>query len=272
VTTAAFEPRPVVPAVLETEAAGVAGMVQIPGGRFVMQARHLARWREGGCYHDPNGTGHEPVHHWLRPFHMDRTAVSRDAYAAFLRATGYLPADGQNFLRDWTRPDPANSRTWSPPAGTAAWPVTWVDLEDARAYAAWAGKRLPREEEWQFAAQGTDGREWPWGTEWDPTRTAHGRPAPSPVDAYPAGASPFGCLGMSGNVWEWTESERDDGHTRYAILKGGSHHVVQTTYWGKMWYAAEGAQPCDAHEKMPLLAPGLDRSANIGFRCAADVP
>jgi gamma-glutamyl hercynylcysteine S-oxide synthase len=273
VTAAAFAPRPVAAAPL-APAAGAnapAGMVPIAGGRFIMQVKHQARWREGGCYHHPNETSHSAQSFWLAPFYLDRCAVSRAEYQRFLAATGYLPADAQNFLRDWTRPHPSDTRTWEPPSGTASWPVTWIDLDDARAYAAWAGKRLPREEEWQFAAQGTDGRPWPWGQQWDPARCHHGHPTPSPVDAYPQGASPFGCLGMVGNVWEWTESERDDGHTRYAILRGGSHFTVPTSYWGKMWYAAEGAQPCDAHEKIPLLAPGLDRSANFGFRCAADV-
>ena len=75
--------------------------------------------------------------------------------------------------------------------------MTWVSIEDARAYAKWAGKRLPHEWEWQYAAQGTDGRLYPWGNEEDPSRVPHfdrGRnePPPADVDAYPQGASPFG--------------------------------------------------------------------------------
>lgn len=273
VTSDAMQPRPVLPAMLATTPGTPApsGMVRVPGGRFFMQVRHQARWREGGCYHEPNETSHASEAFWMKPYYLDRCAVSRADYRAFLASTGYRPIDVQNFLRDWIGREAGDTRTWQPPKGTENWPVTWIDLEDARAYAAWAGKRLPREEEWQYAAQGSDSRSWPWGSEWDPARCQHGRPTPSPVDAYPESASPFGCLGMTGNVWEWTESERHDGHTRYAILRGGSHFILPTSYWGKMWYAAEGAQPCDAHEKMPLMAPGLDRSANIGFRCAADV-
>ena len=64
-----------------------------------------------------------------------------------------------NFLRDW--------KNGNYPSGWDNKPVTWVSLEDARAYATWAGKRLPHEWEWQYAAQGTDGRMYPWGNDWD---------------------------------------------------------------------------------------------------------
>jgi formylglycine-generating enzyme required for sulfatase activity len=87
--------------------------------------------------------------------------------------------------------------------------VTWVALEDARAYASWTGKRLPDESEWQYAAQGTDSRLYPWGNDWD----SFAVPAPDksrnmlgrdPVDAHPKGASPFGVMNMVDNVWKWT--------------------------------------------------------------------
>ena len=104
------------------------------------------------------------------------------------------------------------------PQGWENRPVTWVSLEDARAYAAWAGKRLPHEWEWQYAAQGTDGRLYPWGEEWnagavpvpDKSRTMRG---PDPVDAHPGGASPFGVMDLVGNVWQWTDEFADE-HTR----------------------------------------------------------
>ena len=103
-----------------------------------------------------------------------------------------------------------------------------MSLEDARAYAAWAGKRLPHEWEWQYAAQGTDGRAYPWGNEMKPEAmplTESGRTLgpPADVDAHPAGASPFGVMDLVGNVWQWTD-EYVDEHTRAAILRGGSHY------------------------------------------------
>jgi gamma-glutamyl hercynylcysteine S-oxide synthase len=109
-------------------------------------------------------------------------------------------------------------KTESFPAGWDNKPVTWVSLEDARAYAAWAGKRLPHEWEWQYAAQGSDGRMYPWGNDWnasavpvpDKSRTMRG---PDAVDAHPQGKSPFGVMDLVGNVWQWTEEFTDD-HTR----------------------------------------------------------
>jgi formylglycine-generating enzyme required for sulfatase activity len=270
-------------------------MCLVTGGRFVMQVQHnTSPWREGACYGSREGhadSSHPPQYFWLDPFFMDRTEVTNGEYARFLRDTRYLPSDLTAFLRHFGRPPGAEMKPWlwEAPPGRGDHPVVYVDLEDARRYAAWARKRLPREEEWQLAAQGGDGRLWPWGggAAAQEQRIRHvdagkvyfyGSPPDlskcnshaadtTPVDAFPQGASPFGILDCAGNVWEWTESERDDGHTRYAILRGGSFALVT----GSPWYAASGAQPCDVHEKMLLMYPGLDRCATIGFRCVRDV-
>jgi formylglycine-generating enzyme required for sulfatase activity len=155
------------------------------------------------------------------------------------------------------------------PDGWAEKPVTWVSIEDARAYAAWAGKRLPHEWEWQYAAQGNDGRRYPWGNDWNADAVPvpeTGRIAPAPDDraAHPAGASPFGVTDLVGNVWQWTDEYQDE-HTRAAILRGGSSYRPQ----GSNWYFP-GAMYNDQHGKLLLMAPGRDRSGMIGFRCAAD--
>jgi formylglycine-generating enzyme required for sulfatase activity len=196
-------------------------------------------------------------------FFLDRTPVTNRQFKAFLDASHYHPKDDANFLKDW--------QAGAYPAGADDRPVTWVSLEDARAYAAWAGKRLPHEWEWQYAAQGTDGRAYPWGNDWradlvPAAATSRAVPPPDDAGAHSAGASPFGVLDLVGNVWQWTDEYQDE-HTRAAILRGGSQYRPQ----GSLWYFPQ-AQRNDQHGKLLLMAPARDRSAMIGFRCAADAP
>jgi iron(II)-dependent oxidoreductase len=194
-------------------------------------------------------------------FYIDRHPVTNALYKAFLDASHYRPRDDHNFLRHWQR--------GAPPRGWENKPVTWVSLEDARAYAEWAGKRLPHEWEWQYAAQGLDGRRYPWGNEWNAgavpqPSTAREMPAPDDVDAHPAGASPFGVMDLIGNVWQWTD-EYADAHTRAAIVRGGNNYQPQTSHW----YFPQ-AYRLDQHSKYLLMAPCKDRSGGIGFRCVVD--
>jgi formylglycine-generating enzyme required for sulfatase activity len=243
------------------------GMVLVPGGRFRFRVKGVEvagkndvgvdvqyPWEDAPRrYHD-----HEVE---TKAFYIDRFPVTNQQFKKFLDATHYSPADRHNFLRDW--------RDGVFPEGAADRPATWVSLEDARAYARWAGKRLPHEWEWQYAAQGGDGRVYPWGNEWN----ASAVPVPDKgrrltgtdkVDAYPAGASPFGVMDMVGNVWQWTD-EFEDSHTRSAILRGGSYYQPS----GSMWYFPQ-AYRLDEHGKYLLMAPSLDRSGTIGFRCVVD--
>ncbi len=195
------------------------------------------------------------------PFFIDRAPVTNSAFKIFLNAAHYRPADDHNFLRDW--------KNGTFPEGWDNKPVTWVSIEDARAYAAWAGKRLPHVWEWQYAAQGTDGRPFPWGTVWNPAavpavdRSRALRP-PTDVDAFPAGASPFGVLDMEGNVAQWTDVFFD-AHTRAAILRGGDYYRPA----GSFWYFPKSYR-LDEQEKYLLAAPSRDRSGLVGFRCVQD--
>jgi formylglycine-generating enzyme required for sulfatase activity len=246
--------------------------VSIPGGRYVMRVRRACEPNmEGGTYADishPTSKAVPDQYYWLAPYRIDRTPVTKGAYAEFLRDSRYRPLRLDRFLDDWEKPGeaPDEPSHWTPPGGTSDHPVVWVSLDDARAYASWAGLRLPTEAEWQLAAEGPDALPWPWGTTFEPTRCNGDSSGTQSVFAHPDGASAWGCLDMSGNVWEWTESERDDGHIRYAMVRGGSHLRVT----GSIWYTASGAQPCDVHEKVPLLDAGIDRLATVGFRCVEE--
>ncbi len=194
-------------------------------------------------------------------FFIDRCPVTNAQYQRFVDLSGYCPRDAHNFLRDWV--DGAPRPGWDDK------PVTWVSIEDARAYAQWAGKRLPHEWEWQYAAQGGDGRRYPWGDQWladavpMPNRGRRLLP-PDDVAAHPCGASPFSVLDLVGNVWQWTD-EFVDEHTRAAILRGGSAYRPQTSHW----YFPQAYQ-LDQHGKYLLMSPGKDRSGCVGFRCVVD--
>jgi formylglycine-generating enzyme required for sulfatase activity len=195
----------------------------------------------------------------LSDYAIDLTPVTNAEYEEFLKASGYAPRHKDNFLEHWV--------DGKPPAGKEDHPVVYVDLNDARAYAEWAGKRLPTDVEWQYAAGGPKKLRYPWGNRMEPDRCNTGD-ATTSVRAFPDGRSPFGCYDMCGNTWEWTESEQtDDGRTRYSLIRGGSYFDTE----GSDWYVSGGPQPSNRVTKMLLVWPGLDRSSTIGFRCVVDV-
>jgi formylglycine-generating enzyme required for sulfatase activity len=243
------------------------GMVKIPEADF--EFRSAGNMIEGG-----NDVGVDVQYPWedaprryhlhiiqIKSFYIDKYPVTNDEFRRFREAARYHPRDDHNFLRDW--------KNGNFPEGWASKPVTWVSLEDARAYAAWAGKRLPHEWEWQYAAQGSDGRAFPWGNTWDgaavpaPDKRREMR-EPANVDAYPQGASPFGVMDLVGNVWQFTD-EFSDEHTRAATLKGGSFYQPQ----GSLWYFPQ-AYHLTEHGKYLLIAPSKDRAGTLGFRCVVD--
>jgi formylglycine-generating enzyme required for sulfatase activity len=191
---------------------------------------------------------------------MDETLVTNAQFARFLQASDYRPRQRESFLKHW--------KGGQPPPDREDHPVVYVDLEDARAFARWAGKRLPMEEEWQYAAQGTDGRAYPWGDTLEAGRCNGGETGgTTAVKAYPRGRSPFGCYDMCGNVWQWTESERSDGRTRFCIIRGGSFYTAK----GSGWYVDGGPRPANFATKFLLTWAGLDRCSTIGFRCVVDL-
>ncbi|WP_159475047.1 SUMF1/EgtB/PvdO family nonheme iron enzyme [Dyadobacter sp. 3J3] len=197
----------------------------------------------------------------LSPFAMDVTHVSNAEFARFLKMSGYKPEHAENFLKHWV--------AGKPPKGQENHPVTYVDLNDARAYAKWSGKRLPTEAEWQWAAQnGAVATVYPWGNNFDSTVVNTGQwEGTTPVKKFEKGRTSVGLYDMSGNVWQMTESERTDGYNDYYILRGGGWYINRASEW----YADQGAQKNNFGAKYLLTWPGLDRCATVGFRCVADL-
>ena len=246
------------------------GMVEIPAATLELAIE--MRQRECGFYESSPPRGHRLADSYrfstltfrrrveFKRFAIGLTPVTNAEFARFLIATRWKPRHAENFLKHWTG--------GKPPARQEDHPVVYVDLDDARAYARWAGQRLPTEEEWQYAAQGGDGRAYPWGNEMEPDRCNDGKSrGTTPISAFPLGRSPFGCYDMCGNVWQWTESERSEGRTRFCIIRGGSFFSAR----GSNWYVDGGPRPANFATKFLLMWPGLDRCATIGFRCVKDL-
>jgi formylglycine-generating enzyme required for sulfatase activity len=181
----------------------------------------------------------------LKRFEIDRTEVTRSMYARCVaaRRCKKLPIDL---------------------SVDADLPVTHVSWHDAKAFCAFAGGRLPTEDEWEKAARGEDGREFPWGAEADCTRANWGNfdgegpcagknpGRPVSVGRYPSGASPFGVLDLGGNVWEWVDSAYVDEPER-RVVRGGSccSYFVEPRAANRNAWAPE------------------HRDGDLGFRCVA---
>jgi serine/threonine protein kinase len=186
----------------------------------------------------------------LPAFYIDRTEVSNAEYSRFVEAThrafsGSVYATGH--------PDE---------------PVTSVSAADAAAYAIWAGKRLPTEQEWEKAARGTDGRPFPWGI--DPW-TQNVPQQLQPVDSFPDRKSPYGALNMAGNAWEWTATRYMPGELELADMR----HVLKSDAFSKTWYCYKGGSfsPNGSLFFRVYLtrgAPEDQLSKMVGFRCAKD--
>ena len=217
------------------------GMIMVPSGAFTM----------GNNASDDESEKPEHIVN-VRAFYLDKYEVTNEEYYEFVRVTRRAP--------------PVNWQDGKFPAGEGKYPVSWVSWFDADAYARYAGKRLPTEEEWEYAARGDDKRLYPWGNEFSEqnanakeTRKDHAMP----VGSYPSGASRFGVMDMAGNVAEWTASDyslypgsrakTDPGNK---IIRGGSFgldqsYAMATTRWS--------------------VAPATTKDY-IGFRLAKDAP
>ena len=164
----------------------------------------LIRIPAGPSLYGDNKQPKELPEYWIGPH-----PVTNSQYKRFVEATDHRAP------QHWKGPNP--------PPDKLDHPVVNVSWDDAKTFCDWAGLVLPTEEQWEKAARGTDGRIWPWGDE-KPTdkhcnfnRNVGGT---TPVGRYsPKGDSPYGCVDMAGNVWEWTGSWYREGSTR--TLRGG---------------------------------------------------
>lgn len=196
---------------------------------------------------------------------IDKYLVTNEKYRAFIEAGGYEKQpywsyEGWRFRtqENITSPRFWNDTKWNKPN----YPVVGVSYYEADAYATWVGKRLPTEEEWEKAARGEDGREFPWGKWFAAKKCNSGyrgllhRPIDqtTPVDHYSDGISPYGCYDMAGNVQQWCASWYDYRHT---------NHVVRGGAWDK------GALVLLASNRQSSIDG--TRANSLGFRLAQDV-
>ena len=176
----------------------------------------------------------------LPEYWISRAPVTNAQFAGFVKATGYrTTAEIKGQGRGWTgsKWDWIAGAEWRHPRGPESsiggkddHPVVQVSWDDAKAFCDWAGLALPAEEQWEKAARGPDGRVWPWGNE-SPTvehcNFEMNVGDTTTVGKYsPKGDSPYGCVDMAGNVWEWTASwfDRTQGGR---VLRGGSWNLNQ---------------------------------------------
>jgi len=218
-----------------------APLLEVSGEEKVFDVRHI--WREGKCYPDQDAkdnhdltivreNGVQYIQHRHREkiedFKIMPEVVTNAQFEKFLKETSYSPEFQDNFLKHWYGKEC--------PVELKDEPVVYVSLEDARAFADWAGMSLPTEWEWQLAAEQT-GEKFQFN-----------------------------------KVFEWNESERYDGNNRFVTLRGGCNDWETTTSW---WYfpgaprgmKSGGRQAVNSHVKYFLMYPGMDRASTIGFRC-----
>ena len=280
------------------------GMARIPAGEFVMGSNKTDErglQKEYGFVNPLFVDEHPPHKVSVAAFAIDQYEVTNARYKAFVLATkradpsawvqnGYNVRDdklrsfGIDMLRraatDYFRLD-RDTTVMSREELLAELdkiqkkrdqlPVTEINWEDASQYCAWAGKRLPTESEWEMAARGTQGLEYPWGNEFDAKKMNSGQgreeeDAVAPVGTYPTDRSPYGVYDMAGNVSEWTSDW-------YQPYPGADY---RSPLYGQTQKVVRGGSASTGHYQLSFFYRGALRghmdpataSPDLGFRCA----
>lgn len=245
-------------------------MVRVPAGEFTMgisdaHEKMLIEKQRAAA----GGFDFEKPEHKLNlaEFWIDRELVTNIEYKMFLDANPAHPIPDIDLaqLKAWSWDE--RKRTY--PEGRERMPVVLVSWHDAHAYCQWAAKRLPTEAEWEKAARGTDGRLYPWGSEWGKDKTAFGERGAtdaSRASSFPAGTSPYGATDMVGNVWQWTSSLFEK--YPYAANDGREnlHAEGERVARGGMFAFGAAVSRANVRNK---LDPN-DKAISVGFRCAAN--
>jgi formylglycine-generating enzyme required for sulfatase activity len=240
-------------------------MVHVPAGDFYMGSRDSD---------DANADNDEkPMHSvHLDDFWIDQSEVTNEQFARFLNEEGNQEEDGVS----WVNVEDEESNIiyeegqYRPRNGYEDHPVTHVSWYGAQSYCQWAGKRLPTEAEWEKAARGTDGKIWPWGNDWDEDKVNAKDAGPghtTAVGSYPDGASPYGCMDMAGNAWEWVADwyQRDYYQAAPDHNPQGPNQGASRSVRGGSWALPQGLNRCAS--RFGFL-PWVRRD-DLGFRCAS---
>ena len=226
------------------------GMVLIPAGEFIMG-------------NEQDGDELEAPEHKVRlnAFFIDKYKVSCAQYAWFAAATGNWPA------------------TWSSRCsqGRERLPVTGLKWHEANAYAQWAGKRLPTEAEWEYAARGSDKRRYPWGNEWHAgfANAESSLGHITSIDQFSKNVSPFGVVEMVGNVWEWTSSDLMTYSGAPLPKQVKRRRAIDDIVFGKV--IRGGSWQDDKEDTTTTIRRGYPADGadvnydNTGFRCVKDI-
>jgi formylglycine-generating enzyme required for sulfatase activity len=242
---------PLVPATLPAAVTYKGEMVLVAAGEFTMGS-------------DAGGDESRPAHKVTLPaFYIDKTEVTNAQYKEFCTATGKTPPTDPFWEKGYFEKRP-NA------------PVLGVSFDDAKAFAAWAGKRLPTEAEWEKAASWDAGKQtkldFPWGASFESGKAAFGLDTPKDVGAFPAGASPSGAMDLAGNVAEWVDAyfQPYPGNTSSNSNFGEINRVVRGGHFGSK--SNDFLKTTKRIYVPPTIASGEDEeklfAAAIGFRCA----